>query len=214
VPGELSHLPAAPANLHRLAAVAARPGLAEFLRPELGKQRAGATHPAVVDEVEHQSRLLAALERVNGADCAAADDDALIMQRRERGIGLSPVRRYDSDRPSGTCSWAPRGSSAAGQVHSQVPAGQAAALLGDRARQGDSRRVETAAVELAVGILLGLYQCRDAGSETLLEYDPDYAPERAADVVDRCQKLGVALPIAELFDVLPEWTTMLGRHAR
>jgi hypothetical protein len=74
--------------------------------------------------------------------------------------------------------------------------------------------MEAAAVELAVGILLGLYQCRDAGSETLLEYAPDYAPERAADVVDRCQKLGIALPIAELFDVLPEWTTILGRQAR
>jgi hypothetical protein len=74
--------------------------------------------------------------------------------------------------------------------------------------------METAAVELGVGILLGLYQCRDAGSETLLEYDPDYASERAADVVDRCQKLGVTLPSAELFDVLPEWTTILGRHAR
>jgi hypothetical protein len=47
-----------------------------------------------------------------------------------------------------------------------------------------------------------------------LEYNPDYASERAADMVDRCQKLGVALPIAELFDVLPEWTTILGRHAR
>jgi hypothetical protein len=82
--------------------------------------------------------------------------------------------------------------------------------LGRRAKLG----METAAVELAVGILLGLYQCRDAGSETLLEYNPDYASERAADVVDRCQKLGVALPIAGLLDVLPEWTTILERHAR
>jgi hypothetical protein len=65
-----------------------------------------------------------------------------------------------------------------------------------------------------VGILLGLYECRDAGSETLLEYCPDYAPERAADVVDQCRKLVVDLPIAELFDVLPEWSALVGRHAR
>lgn len=71
----------------------------------------------------------------------------------------------------------------------------------------------TAAVELAVGILLGLYECRDAGSETLLEYSPDYAPERAADVVDQCRKLGVDLPIAELVDVMPEWSAMVGRYA-
>jgi hypothetical protein len=74
--------------------------------------------------------------------------------------------------------------------------------------------MKTAAVELAVGILLGLYECRDAGGETLLEYSPDYAYERAADVVDQCRKLGVDLPIAELFDVLPEWSAILGRHTR
>jgi hypothetical protein len=72
--------------------------------------------------------------------------------------------------------------------------------------------IGTAAVELAVGILLGLYECRDAGNETLLEYSPDYALERAADVVDQCRKLGVVLPIAELFDVLPEWSALVGRH--
>jgi hypothetical protein len=72
--------------------------------------------------------------------------------------------------------------------------------------------MRTAAVELAVGILLGLYECRDAGSETLLEYSPDYAPERAADVVDQCRKLGVELPIAELVDVLAEWGAILERR--
>jgi hypothetical protein len=46
-----------------------------------------------------------------------------------------------------------------------------------------------------------------------LEYCPDYAPERAADVVDQCRMLGVDLPIAELFDLLPEWSAVLRRHA-
>ncbi|MGH3621314.1 MAG: hypothetical protein ACRDQ5_05915 [Sciscionella sp.] len=67
----------------------------------------------------------------------------------------------------------------------------------------------TAAVELAVGILLGLYECRDGDSETLLEYCPDYAAERAAQVVDRCAKLGTELPSAELLDLVPQWSTML-----
>jgi hypothetical protein len=67
-----------------------------------------------------------------------------------------------------------------------------------------------AAVELAVGILLGLYQCRDGGAETLLEYSPDYAAERAADLVSQCAKLGIELPRAELRDALPEWSSVVG----
>lgn len=69
--------------------------------------------------------------------------------------------------------------------------------------------MSTAAGELAVGILLGLYQCRDSGSETLLEYSPDYATEHAKAVVDQCAKLDIELPRAELLDLVPEWSTML-----
>ncbi|MEO9107011.1 MAG: hypothetical protein ABI264_10735 [Pseudonocardiaceae bacterium] len=67
----------------------------------------------------------------------------------------------------------------------------------------------TAAAELAVGILLGLYQCRDGGSDTLLEYSPDYATEHATQVVNQCAKLGIELPSAELLDLVPHWSTML-----
>ncbi len=69
--------------------------------------------------------------------------------------------------------------------------------------------MRSAALEFAAGILLGLYRCREGGSETLLEYSPDYAAERAADVVSQCAKLGVELPGAELRDLLPEWGIML-----
>jgi len=69
--------------------------------------------------------------------------------------------------------------------------------------------MRTAAVELAMGILLGLYECRDGGCETLLEYSPDYAAERAAQVVDQCAKVGIELRTAELLDLVPEWSTML-----
>lgn len=66
-----------------------------------------------------------------------------------------------------------------------------------------------AATELAAGILLGLYECCDVHGETLLEYAVDYAPERAADVVHRCTKLGVDLPYGELLDLLPDWDGIL-----
>jgi hypothetical protein len=65
--------------------------------------------------------------------------------------------------------------------------------------------VAAAATELAVGILLGLYECRDESGETLLEYSPDYAAERAASLMDRCARLGMDLPHEELLDLLPEW---------
>jgi hypothetical protein len=69
--------------------------------------------------------------------------------------------------------------------------------------------MSTAAVELAAGILLGLYQCRDAESETLLEYSPDYGVERAKEVSDRCAKLGIEVP-EELRDLAAEWEDILG----
>jgi len=52
-----------------------------------------------------------------------------------------------------------------------------------------------------VGILAGLYQCRDGGSESLLEYSPDLPASRAADVVNRCRRHGIVLPTAELLDL-------------
>src|SRR6266568_3775215 len=67
----------------------------------------------------------------------------------------------------------------------------------------------SAAVELAAGILLGLYNCRHGNSETLLEYSPDYAAERASGVVSDCAKLGIELPAVELLDLMPEWTALL-----
>ena len=67
----------------------------------------------------------------------------------------------------------------------------------------------SAAVELAAGILLGLYNCRHSNSETLLEYCPDYAAERASGVVSDCARIGIELPTVELLDLVPEWSTLL-----
>jgi hypothetical protein len=46
-------------------------------------------------------------------------------------------------------------------------------------------------------------------SETLLEYSPDYAAERASGVVSDCAKLGIELPAVELLDLMPEWSVLL-----
>jgi len=47
--------------------------------------------------------------------------------------------------------------------------------------------MRSAAAELAAGILLGLYNCRHGTSETLPEYAPDYAAERASAVARDCE---------------------------
>ena len=65
--------------------------------------------------------------------------------------------------------------------------------------------IRSAAAEIAVGILRGLYRCRDGASESLLEYAPDYASERASDVLAQCGKLGIELPVGELVDIAPGW---------
>ena len=67
----------------------------------------------------------------------------------------------------------------------------------------------SAAAEVAAGILLGLYNCRDGNSETLLEYAPDYAAERASAAVSDCAKLGIELPAAEFLDLMPRWSDLL-----
>jgi hypothetical protein len=81
-------------------------------------------------------------------------------------------------------------------------------FLDDLQRRADLG-MGSVAVELAAGILLGLYNCRHGNSETLLEYSPDYTAERASSVVSDCAKLGIELPAAELLDLMPEWSALL-----
>ena len=79
----------------------------------------------------------------------------------------------------------------------------------DDLRRRASFGMRSAAVELAAGIMLGLYNCRHGNSETLLEYSPDYAAERASGVMSDCARLGIELPVVELLDLAPEWSAML-----
>ncbi|MPZ26101.1 MAG: hypothetical protein GEV12_06535 [Micromonosporaceae bacterium] len=81
-------------------------------------------------------------------------------------------------------------------------------FLDDLARRA-GLGMSASAVELAAGVLLGLYRCRDGGAGSLLEESPDYAHERAPAVVDQCARLGLELPAAELLDLMPEWGTVL-----
>lgn len=67
----------------------------------------------------------------------------------------------------------------------------------------------SAALELAAGILLRLYNCRQGNSETLLECSPDFAAERASGVVSDCAKLRIELPAIELLDIMSEWSALL-----
>jgi hypothetical protein len=81
-------------------------------------------------------------------------------------------------------------------------------FLDDLQRRADLG-IGSAAVELAAGMLLGLYNCRHGNSETLLEYSPDYTAERASSVVSDCAKPSIELPAAELLDLMPEWSALL-----
>ncbi|HKS44452.1 MAG TPA: hypothetical protein VJT49_04925 [Amycolatopsis sp.] len=156
-----------------------------------------ATRPDLRQLAEnHAVRLMSAADRT-----AVADDVA------------SALRDLDIEELNGHAGYRPR----RGYVH---PVEAADEIL-DEALEPFLRDLErraalgmaTAATELAAGILLGLYECRDGGGETLLEYSPDYPAERAADVVDRCAKLHVNLPRAEVLDLLTEWDGIVAGRA-
>jgi hypothetical protein len=72
----------------------------------------------------------------------------------------------------------------------------------------------TAATDLAAGVLRGLYEIRDAGPDTLLEYAPDYASDQADHLLRECAKAGIELPVDDLLDLIPEWSMLLTRPTR
>ena len=139
-----------------------------------------------------------AAQLLAGADRSAVAGD---VEDALQGLGIEELNTRAGYRP------------ARGYVH---PAGAADEIL-DEALQpflDDLYRraglgIRSAAAGLAAGILLGLYHCRHCNSETLLEYCPDYAAERASGVVSDCASLGIELPTDELLDLMPEWSAML-----
>lgn len=131
-----------------------------------------------------------AVERMSVEDQDAVADD---VESALRGLDIEELNDRAGYRPG------------AGYIHP----GEAADEILDEALQpflDDLQRrarlgITPAAVELAVGILRGLYRCRDGDPESLLEYSPDYAVERASDVVNQCRKLGVELPISDVLEL-------------
>jgi len=139
-----------------------------------------------------------AAQVMSGADRSAVADD---VEDALQGLGIEELNTRAGYRPG------------RGYVH---PAEAADEILDEvlqpflddlQRRAGLGTR--PAAVELAAGILLGLYDCRHGNSETLLEYCPDYAAERASGVVGDCARLGIELPAVELLDLMPEWSALL-----
>jgi hypothetical protein len=121
----------------------------------------------------------------------------------------SALRFHDVGELNGRAGYHPgRGYVDAGGAADEILDEALQPFLDDLIRRGELG-MTAAAVELAVGILCGLYACREAGSEPLLEYSPDYPVERAAEVVDRCAKLGFELPVDDLLDLVPEWIRLL-----
>ena len=148
-------------------------------------------------ELREQVEALAQRRLVDEDRSAVADDVE------------SALRLHDIDELNGRAGYHPgRGYVDPGEAADEILDEALQPFLDDLARRG-GLGMTAAAVELAVGILAGLYACRDAGSESLLEYSPDYPIERAGDVVDRCAKLGVELPIDDLLELIPEWSRLL-----
>jgi hypothetical protein len=69
-----------------------------------------------------------------------------------------------------------------------------------------ARSLPAAASEIGLGIILGLYDCRDFSEDgTLLAYAVDYPADEARWVVQRLGKLGIRLPERTLDDLTPDW---------
>lgn len=141
----------------------------------------------------HATRLVSTVDRAAVADAVV---DAL------RGLAIEELNGRAGYRPG-------RGYVEASEAAHEILDEAFEPFLRDLERRATLGMPE-AATELAVGILLGLYECRDEGSETLFEYALDYAFYRAADVVSRCTKLGIDLPSAELLDLVPDWDGLRG----
>lgn len=140
------------------------------------------------------------------AERRMADEDRLAVADDVE----SALRYHDVDELNGRAGYRPgRGYVDPGEAADEILDEALQPFLDDLVRRGELG-MTAAAVELAVGILCGLYQCRDdRDSESLLAYSPDYSVERASDVVDQCAKLAVDLPVDDLLEHIPEWSGLL-----
>jgi hypothetical protein len=151
------------------------------------------TQPELCEQVEELARLR-----------LTAEDRDAIASDVEYALNC-----HDIDELNSHAGYHPgRGYIHPGEAADEILDGDLQPFLDDLARRA-RLGFTAAATEIAAGVLYGLYACREANSETLLEYTPDYAIERAGDVIDHCAKLGVTLPVDELVDRMPEWARLL-----
>jgi hypothetical protein len=151
------------------------------------------TQPELREQVEELARLRLIVE---DRDTIASDVE-------------SALNSHDIDELNSHAGYDPgRGYVDPGEAADEILDGELQPFLDDLARRANLG-LAAAATEIATGILYGLYACRKANAETLLEYTPDYAIERAGAVIDQCSKLGVTLPADELLDRVPEWARLL-----
>jgi hypothetical protein len=159
----------------------------------------------VLDELLATRADLRELAETHAARLMSNEDRSAVA----RDVANS-LRSLDIEELNGRAGYRPgQGYVHPGQAADEVLDEALAPFLHDLNRRA-ALGMRTATVELAVGILLGLYECRHGHSELLLEYSPDYAAERAADVVDQCANLGIALPGAELLDLVSDWDAIVG----
>ncbi len=148
-------------------------------------------------ELREQAETMARSRLVNEDRAGVADDVE------------STLRGFDIDELNGRAGYHPgRGYVDPGEAAYEILDEALQPFVDDLTRRGELG-MTAAAVELAVGILVGLYACRHTGSESLLEYAADYPGERVADVLERCAKLRLELPDHDLEQLMPEWTRLL-----
>ena len=67
-------------------------------------------------------------------------------------------------------------------------------------------RMRNAAQDTALGIVAGLYRCRDVDdSELLLSWAPDLPADRADEPLRMLREAGIDVPEGELQELAPEW---------
>ena len=151
------------------------------------------TQPELREQVEELARLRLTVE---DRDTVASDVESALnsqdIDELNKHAGYHPGRGYIDP----------------GEAADEILDGELQPFLDDLARRANLG-FAGAATEIATGILSGLYACREANSETLLEYTPDYVVERAGAVINQCSELGVTLPADELLDRMPEWARLL-----
>ncbi len=155
-----------------------------------------------------QPQLREQVEQLARDRLAAGDRDAIAAQVQDAltGHGIEELSGRAGRQPGG-------GYVGPGEAAYEILDEDLRPLLDDMHRRA-TLGMTTAATELAIGVLCGLYEIRDSESDTLLGYAPDYAINRADQILRECAKAGIELPLDDLLDLIPEWSMLVTRPVR